>query len=254
MIGMSCTQFGTVAPEAVMEEVSKEFGLWEIFSEAENDLAIFSSRFDGMRALYSMRYSIHAPICDINIAALNERIREASVGEMLRTMEHAARMDVRTVTVHPGLYSMVLHDVRERSVRLSKLSLKAIEKGAREHGVTVAVENMPSFAVMMGQTPGELLDMIDGTDLSICFDIGHANTMGAIDGCIDAFDGRIANVHIHDNLGKNDDHMTIGDGNIDFTHVLSRLRGYRGDYIIESRNLASSVESKKRLEEIMRRI
>ena len=149
MIGMSCTQFGTEDPEKVMEMVSKDFELWEIFSEAENDVAKFSSRFNEIKGSYRMRYSIHAPICDINIASLNERIREASVEEMLKTMDHASRMDIKTITIHPGLYSMVLHDVRDRSIELSKCSLKTIEKASEEYGVTAAVENMPSFAVMM---------------------------------------------------------------------------------------------------------
>jgi len=254
MIGMSCTQFGVYDPEKVMETVSKDFELWEIFSEADGAVTKFSSRFNEIKGNYSMRYSIHAPIGDINIASLNEKIREVSVEEILRTLEHANRMDIRTITVHPGIYSMVLLDVKDRSTELAKRSLKAIEKGAREYGVIVAVENMPSFIVMMGQTPEELLGLIDGTDLTICFDIGHANTMGNVDECIDAFDGRIANIHIHDNAGKHDDHKTIGDGNIDFIRVLSKLKGYKGNYIIESRNMESAIESKRRLEKIMRRI
>jgi sugar phosphate isomerase/epimerase len=119
--------------------------------------------------------------------------------------------------------------------------------------VTAAIENMPSFFIMMGQTPEELLALLDGTDLSICFDIGHANTVGKIDECIELFGDRIANVHIHDNLGKNDDHLTIGDGTIDFISVLSKLNRYKGNYIIESKSLESAIKSKERLERIMGR-
>ncbi len=252
MIGVSCTQFSVLDPEAVMEMVSKEFGLWEIFSEAENSVIGFSSRFNEIKGAYSMRYSVHAPICDINIASFNDRIREVSVEETLRTMEHANAMDIRTVTVHPGLYSMTLYGTNARSVKLSKHSLKRIEKGAEEYGLTAAIENLPSLRMMMGQMPGDLLELIDGTDLKICFDIGHANTMGAIDECIDAFKGRIANIHIHDNAGKSDDHLTIGDGNIDFSNALSKLKGYKGNYIIESKSMESAVVSKKRLEYLMR--
>ena len=254
MIGMSCTQFGVRDPEEVLDMVSKDFELWEIFSEAENDVTKFSSRFNEIKGSYGMKYSIHAPICDVNIASVNERMREASVKEMLRTMEHANRMDVKTVTIHPGVYSMVLYDVKERSAEIARRSLKTIEKGAAEYGVTAAIENMPSFGIMMGRTPEELLGLLDGTDLMICFDIGHANTMGVMDECIDAFGERIANIHIHDNVGKNDDHITIGDGNIDFVHVLSRLKWYKGNYIIEARNMPSAIESKQRLSKIMRTV
>jgi len=254
MIGMSCTEFGVIDPEKVMDMVSKDFELWEIFSEDENAVTRFSSRFNETKGMYDMKYSIHAPICDINIASLNERIREASVEEMLRTMEHANRMGIKMITIHPGLYSTVLHGVNDRSAGLAKRSLKTIEKCSEEYGVIAAIENMPSLRIMMGQTPKDLLELIDGTDLVICFDIGHANTMGLIDECIDAFGKRIANIHIHDNTGKSDDHMTIGDGEIDFIKVLSKLRWYNGNYIIESKSMESAVVSKGRLEKIMRKV
>jgi sugar phosphate isomerase/epimerase len=251
MIGMSCTQFGTEDPEKVMDRVSKHFSLWEIFSEADNMVTKFSHRFNEIKDSYDMEYSIHAPICDINIASLNENIRKTSVEEMFRTMEHANIMGIEKVTIHPGQYSTVLHDVRHRSAELAKQSLREIDLGAKEYGVTAAIENMPSFELMMGQSPEDLLDLIDGTDLKICFDIGHANTIGAIDECIKAFSERIVNIHIHDNIGKKDDHMTIGDGNIDFISVLSKLKWYKGNYVIESRNMESAVISKERLEEMM---
>lgn len=254
MIGMSCTQFGVEDPEEIMDNVSHDFGLWEIFSEGKHSVTKFSSRFNEIKNSYSMEYSIHAPICDMNIAAFNDKIREASVNEMIRTFEHANKMDIETVTVHPGIYSMVLSDVKERSEKLAKRSLKEIEKAARQNGVTAAIENMPSFAIMMGQTPDALMNLIEDTDLQVCFDIGHANTMGMINEFIDMFQDRLANIHIHDNLGDRDAHMTIGDGNIDFYNVLSRLRNYKGNYIIESRNLDSAITSKKRLEDMLFRI
>jgi len=83
MIGMSCTQFGVLDPEKVMDMVSKDFELWEIFSEAENDVTKFSARFNEIKGSYGMKYSVHAPICDINIASVNEKIREVSVEEMI---------------------------------------------------------------------------------------------------------------------------------------------------------------------------
>jgi sugar phosphate isomerase/epimerase len=253
MIGMSCSQFGAYDPEEVMEMVSKDFEHWEIFSEADGNVVKFSSRFNEIKSSYKMSYSIHAAIGDINIGSLNDKIRKASVKEMIRTIDHANHMDIRTVTIHPGVYSMVMLDVKERSIMHAKRSLKKIEKASKEYGVTVAVENMPSFMFMMGKTPEEILHLIDGTDLMICFDIGHANTIGKVDECIDAFKGRIVNIHIHDNMGKNDDHMTIGDGSIDFKQVLSKLKWYKGNYIIESKNMPSAIASKKRLEELMRK-
>ena len=68
---------------------------------------------------------------------------------------------------------------------------------------------------------------------------------------IDTFSDRIANVHIHDNMGERDEHLTLGEGSIDFQHVISMLKGYTGNYIIESKNLDSAVRSKKVLERLL---
>ena len=251
MIGTSCTQFAVEDFDSVHEKVSAHFSHWEIFAEWKHELSSAFPAFMRNRGSYDMTYSIHAPITDINIAAFNDRIRESAVQEMIRTLEYAGKMNIDTITIHPGIYSMVLIDVKREAIELSKRSLKKIDKAATEYGVTAAIENMPSFPIMMGQTADELLELIDGTDLKICFDIGHANTVGTIGDFIDRFSDRIANIHIHDNFGDRDAHMTIGDGKIDFPSVLSKLRNYKRNYIIEAKSLPSAIESKKRLEKLL---
>ena len=92
-----------------------------------------------------------------------------------------------------------------------------------------------------------MMDLLEGTNLPVCVDIGHANTTGQLDQILDATEGRIMNIHIHDNDGKQDQHLTVGDGNIDFRHVLDKLRGYSGRYVIESKSFESAVDSLDRL-------
>jgi L-ribulose-5-phosphate 3-epimerase UlaE len=62
---------------------------------------------------------------------------------------------------------------------------------------------------------------------------------------------RYANLHVHDNLGKVDQHLVIGEGNIDFRALLNGLKDYKGPFIIESMNLEEGVESKGILEEML---
>lgn len=250
MIGMSCTSLSSRDLKEAWDSVSKDFSHWEIFSEARHSVISVSNRFNELRDGYSMTYSVHAPIADVNIGAVSENLREAATIEMSRTFLHANRMNINLITVHPGLRSMSVSGVDDISIAQAKKSLKEIDRYAREYGITAAIENMPSFPFMLGQHPEELLELIDGTDLSICFDIGHANTVGVIDSCIDLFGDRIANVHIHDNMGDRDAHLTIGEGNIDFEHVLRRMGGYNGNFIIESRDIPSAVESQKRLKKL----
>lgn len=251
MIGVSCTAFSSEDFCRTWDRVSEHFSHWEIFSEVEHAVENNLSRFIKSRDSYDMTYSIHSPICDTNVAALNENMRRATVDEMIMVMDCSRKMDIKTITIHPGIYSLAVYDVREKSVKAAQRSMKELEKAQNEHGVVLAIENMPSFEIMMGQTAKELETIIEGTDLKVCFDIGHAHTMGQIDAMLDTFRGRIANVHIHDNMGDKDSHMTIGKGNIDFKHVLSGLSSYKGNYIIESKTLESAIESKAVLEKML---
>lgn len=248
MIGVSCTGFSSEPPAKWLDAIVGRFDLWEIFSEADHSIAAHTALFADLLPSYDLSYSVHAPICDVNLAAVSDRMREASLEETVATVKAANHLDIGTVTVHPGISSMALSGVEERTVRNAKESMKALDGIADEYGVTLAIENMPDMPFFLGRTASQLAEIIDGTDLSVCFDIGHANTMGQIDAMIKTFGDRIANIHIHDNNGKRDEHLTIGDGIIDFEELIPKLSWYGRNYIIESRSMESALESRDILE------
>ena len=250
-IGVSSPSFCRYPFEDVLEGVSKVFSHWEIVSEASHHLPDIATALESLKDSYNLTYSLHAPFNDINIASLNEAVRETSVIELIRVMNIAAELNIRAVTFHPGLYSMVVSDMEEKSILAAKRSLRTIDRMAKECGVRMCIENMPGFKFFLGQTAEQLADLVEGTELPVCFDIGHANITGQIDAMMDKFEGRIFNVHIHDNDGKQDQHLTIGDGSIDFDHVVKRLSRYGGRYVIESKSLESAADSQDRLTRIL---
>lgn len=246
-IGASSTTFCTYPFEDVLERMSKVFSHWEIVSEGEHSLPEVATTFESLKGSYDLTYSIHAPFNDINIASLNEAVRETSVIELIRMMNIAAELDIKTVTFHPGLYSFVVKGLEGKSIASAKRSIRTIDRMAQECGVRMCMENMPSMPVALGHTADEMRFLLEGTNLPVCLDLGHAFTCNQLDEMIDSLDGRIFNIHIHDNDGTSDQHMTIGDGCIDFRSALSRLGSYGGRYIIEARSLESASESRDRL-------
>ena len=230
----------------MLAEISKEFTHWEIFSEADHMVQALDDVFFEAAGKSGMTFSLHTSIADTNIAALNPRMREAAVMELMTELECAASMDIDTVTIHPGVICLSVPGTRDRSIAAAKESCRLLDRAAAEFGIEhVCIENMPRFPVMLGVESAELAEIVDGTDLGITFDIGHAHTAGQIDAMIETFGDRIANIHIHDNDGEKDSHMTIGDGSIDFPSVIRKLSGYTGRYIIESKTLESAVESQR---------
>lgn len=250
-IGVSCPDFGKVPFPEMLSEISKEFNHWEIFSELAHYAPKVCEEYPDLIRSSPMTFSVHTGIADINVASTNERLRLASVENILSEMEAANKLGIDTVTIHPGIINFAVKDIRDLLIPLARKSMKTFDKASRELGVTACIENMPNFMVMLGIGADELAEIIDGTDLSVCFDIGHANTAGQIESMVEVFGDRIRNIHIHDNMGERDEHLTIGDGNIDFGKVLSLLKNYTHRYIIESRDLASAIESQKRLRKML---
>ena len=247
MIGVSSLEMMTESIEDALIKASKDFGHLEIVSESEHYLPLVARRLTAIAPSYDVKFSLHAPISDMNIASLFERTREAATLEMIASMEQAIEINASSVTFHPGMYSFVAPGQEAKSVDRCKRSLRTIDRLMNEFGVQACLENMPSLKFMLGRTAKEMFDLVDGTDMKICFDIGHANIMTQIDEMMDILGDRIRNVHIHDNSGVNDDHLAVGDGNIDFAKVLKKLSKYKGNYIIETKVPGSAVISKDRL-------
>lgn len=246
-IGVSSPEFCRYPFEDVLEGVSKMFSHWEIVSEADHYLGAIATSLESLKDSYNLTYSLHAPFNDINISSLNESVRETSVIELIKIMNISAELDITTVTIHPGLYSMVVSGFEERSIANAKRSLRTLDRMAQECGVKLCVENMPGFKFFLGHTAEQMAELVEGTSLPICFDIGHANTTDQIDEITDVLGSRIRNVHIHDNNGEQDQHLTIGDGTVDFDNCLRRLSNYGGRYVIECKSLESATESQDRL-------
>ena len=238
-VGVSCPGFGKERFEECLGRISSHFRHWEIFSELNHSVQKIRPSFSAVAEPYGMKFYIHTAIADTNVAATNPRMREATMMEIMSEMQSACEMGVDTVTVHPGIINLAVSGTRERSIAAAQDSMRLLDRAQAEYGV------------MLGITAEELDEIVGPTDLGICFDIGHANTSGQMDAMIETFGDRIVNVHIHDNVGVKDDHMTIGTGQIDFRSVIRKLRSYKGRYIIESKSLESAVESQEVLKKLL---
>ena len=108
---------------------------------------------------------------------------------------------------------------------------------------------MPAFDGMLYQKINDLNDLLVSLDMSMTLDIGHANHAGySPDGMI--FDS-IKHIHMHDNFGDDDAHLSFGEGSIDLKGIVNRLeeKNYDGIYIIE----VNDTDSIKKSYEYMKR-
>ncbi len=107
-------------------------------------------------------------------------------------------------------------------------------------GVTVCVENMPwlTFPLSSVEASIRLCELVGRDNMGICLDTGHAAIFFGSDvaSAVRLAGGRIKALHIHDNNGKCDEHLAIGDGIIDWDAFADSLReiGYDGVVSVET--------------------
>jgi len=192
-----------------------------------------------------LELTLHLPFSDMNLASLNTGIHREVLRQMKDYLELASDF-VELAVVHPGYLSPYGARVPERAWQATIGSLQVICDFAADYGVLVTVENMPDVPKVFGKYPQEmlrLLDLVDRPNIGLTFDVGHANTMGLVDEFLKVYQGRISHVHLHDNMGKKDEHLPVGKGNIDWKAVMDGLSHYSGIFVTEVDCLEDGVES-----------
>lgn len=193
-----------------------------------------------LKALESSRMGVvcHLPSF-VSPADLTESIRKASVAEMLGSLEVAAELKAMKVVMHPsyvtGLGGFVVDQAREYGLK----SLRTIVEKAEALGLCLCLENMfPRTNSLVN--PDEFQTVFDMFPaLKLTLDLGHAHIGSrgerrALE-FLDRFPDRLAHVHASDNFGKDDNHLPIGAGSIDFPLIIKALKasGYDDTVTLE---------------------
>jgi len=199
---------------------------------------------------YNLKYSIHAPFMDVNIASLQDQSRANSINQIKASIDLANKIDAEAVVVHPGTISFLPNKFFRKEVYgFADESMIELGKYGKDLGVLTTFENMPSFENMIYQNMEDLNEFLTCNDLYMTLDIGHANHAGySPDEMI--FDS-IKHIHIHDNLGDDDAHLPLGEGSIDLKRIVNHLesKNYNGIYILEVNDYDSIKKSYEYMKE-----
>jgi sugar phosphate isomerase/epimerase len=250
-IGISSPAFTLEPFTKTLEEVSKDFTLWEIVADLKQLLPLIVDDFKQLTPSYDLEYSIHAPFNDLNIASLNPELRKLALRYIKDAIKIADDLEISMLSLHPGhLSPSGLYDL-DKVYETNLNSINEIAHFAQDYSITIALENMPIRSWTLGNSAPEILKMISDTPFGICFDIGHAFIQDEVDGFLDSIE-KIYHVHIHDNNGRRDEHLILGEGAIDIPDIIEKLKkDYSGMLIIESNTLDEGIKSRSILEKML---
>ena len=164
----------------------------------------------------------------VSLADLTPAIRQASLSEVIRSLDVAASLMPMKIVVHPAFIGGMGMSVFEHAKALAMESLSVIVHKAAGLNLEVCLENMFPRA-RFGVEPVDFRDIFDQfPDIYLTLDTGHAYIEGAggrrILEFIEQWPDRIHHLHVSDNFGKEDNHLPIGTGTIPFAKVAQQLK------------------------------
>jgi sugar phosphate isomerase/epimerase len=191
----------------------------------------------------------------VNTAEIMPTVRKAALTHLREYVDLTVALGCEYLVVHCGFhFSAYLKTVR---AALYETMARCVEYGERRR-VPLVIENMnplpgDSEFQYLGVTVEEfraLFDRIRSPYLGLALDVAHSELLpGGTVSFVRAFGERIHSAQLSDNRGRVDEHMTIGEGTIDFRRVLGALRRshFAGPLIIELFDVPKKLRSHRRL-------
>ncbi len=210
-VGISTNCVMDLPLERALAALEPFTNLVEIQCDAHHSLFRHASVLDR----FDLRYTIHAPTADGNIAESFEPIRRASINVLRETAEIADAAGAEKLVIHPGF--CLDQTGWEASISALYRSIQDLGILQEEFSVRFVMENLGSMDCCFFQSP-KIVRIIRAAGLGLTLDVGHANLTGTLDAFLQE---KPDHFHLHDNKGISDEHAACGTGTVDFSSVLA---------------------------------
>jgi len=185
-----------------------------------------------------IKYTVHAPFADMNIASPSKPLLNATLKRLKQSIAYANALNAQLWVFHPGTQTGLSPFYPGRDWKQNIESTRALHKTAKEHGVNIAIENVPEPYPFVIKTVEDFAKFYKETNLNIdlVLDVGHANLNGQIEPFLRTFAAKIVHIHASDNMGETDQHLGIGYGKISWQRFAETLKeiAYNKTVIVES--------------------
>lgn len=165
---------------------------------------------------------VHGPFHNLSLGARDEHIRSYSLDALAASLEAARAFHSPQVVFHTGYLPQFPPKTRARWLDTFSQSLEQLLTRAAELGVRLAMENTYEPDLTLFE---EIFERFPLPALGMCLDTSHATCFGRIEPAAWSrrFADRICHVHCSDNDGRDDLHLGLGTGVVNFHALLQPL-------------------------------
>ncbi len=194
-----------------------------VFGTAEglDNLAATHDLFNkDLRNLADHGLSLHGPFFDLNPAAFDSLVRQATWQRFSDCYQAAQQLGADRIIFHSGFLPLIYWEEswRENSVCFWREFL-----ADKDDSIALHLEN--SFETSF-ENLARVIDEVGHPAFSICLDLGHANVASQVPlaDWIKGLGGRIGHLHLHNNWGKKDQHLALTEGSLAILELLELIR------------------------------
>jgi sugar phosphate isomerase/epimerase len=190
-------------------------------------------------------HSVHAPIVQslkggkwidpFSNAIRDEANRKTALQEAVAAIALARHIPYRHLVVHLGTPTTERVAPNDNQPELARRTVEELFEKASRENVRLALEVIPNALSQPEALVHLIEEELDGIDVGICLDYGHAHLMGDLGEAIETVSGHLLTTHVHDNGGTRDDHLVPYGGSIDWDVAMMETQkiGYEGTLMFE---------------------
>ena len=155
--------------------------------------------------------SVHGAFIDVNPASSDMAVRSLARRRCQESCHIAAKVGAKNIVFHSSCATFL------RGMYLDSwagVCAEYYEELAQKSGLRIWIENSQDIDAVPLM---ELMKRISSPQIGVCLDLGHAHySRLSIEQWFDCLGDRIGYLHLSDNNGVWDEHLPLGEGNIDW--------------------------------------
>jgi len=174
---------------------------------------------------HNLSVTIHGPFMDLSPGGVDNMVRKVAVDRFSQTLDVASYFQPSAIVFHAGYNKWYFNGNSKLWLERSLLTWEPILKKAKELKIPLALENV------FEEEPSTLRDLMIAFEdpfFGICFDLGHYYLFAKVPmkQWIEVLGKYFIELHLHDNHKNSDDHLPMGEGEINFDEFFALLQKY----------------------------
>ena len=172
---------------------------------------------------HHLAITLHGPFLDLSAGSPDPAVRAVARKRFEQLLELAPVFKPRTVVCHAGYDWKRYGPFKEEWIESSLDIWSWLADSLLTHGARLMLENVYE------DDPEDLrpfLDRLKQQKVGFCLDAGHLFAFGNADLqlWLTSLGSYIGQLHLHDNHGREDEHIPLGQGRIDFKLLFAHLK------------------------------